>query len=428
MRLFCRILVVLAVLPDLPAVPVRVLVIGDSMSEEYANEIPFSAPDSNPSNPNTENWVEILDDRRATHLDFGSDGVYPDLRALGFKYNWGFPGATSDFWVDVLNSSFWDHPEYLTSKIALLDQVDNSIDVVVLFVGGNDVSSDYGNLYNNSPSPGLISDFLTHIAFIIDTLRADRTDLPVVLVNVPDVGATPDIQEDHPDPAKRADATAHIVDLNAQLANLAAEKNVQLVDLFAITARIIEPGPIVIGPVPMIKSYDRENRPNYLFCKEKFHPASGASALIGNAILDGINTLPGIAITPLTEHEIAAEVLGLQAYLDWVGTFPGADPNLLADDDHDGLPSIGEFALQHHPQVFDRLPAPAVSGRATTLSFSPDPSASDLVETIPEESTDLETWSPIPPGRRTKAPNGQINAQLAPGTQAFARLRFILAP
>ncbi len=62
MRLIRWVLVGLAVLPGLRAAPVRVLVIGDSMSEEYAHELPFSAPDSNPDNPNTVNWVEILDE------------------------------------------------------------------------------------------------------------------------------------------------------------------------------------------------------------------------------------------------------------------------------------------------------------------------------------------------------------------------------
>ena len=40
----------------LHAAPLRVLAIGDSMTEEYAFELPFSAPDSNPTNANIDNF------------------------------------------------------------------------------------------------------------------------------------------------------------------------------------------------------------------------------------------------------------------------------------------------------------------------------------------------------------------------------------
>jgi hypothetical protein len=115
-------------------------------------------------------------------------------------------------------------------------------------------------------------------------------------------------------------------------------------------------------------------------------------------------------------------------YLDWMATFPGADPDLLADEDRDGLPAIGEFALQGHPLIRDELPRPAVSGAAATVSFQPDAAATDIVETVAEESADLAAWSAIPPDRITYDPSGRIDAELASGPQAFARLKFLLAP
>jgi lysophospholipase L1-like esterase len=425
MRLLAPVLAATA-LATAAATPTRVMVIGDSMSEEYAHELPFSAPDSNPLNPNTRNWIESLDALRSADLDFGTDGAYPDLRGLGFKYNWGVPGATAEFWAEVLGSSLLDDPQYLTSKFSLLNRLDD-IDVVVLFVGGNDVSSDYGNLYNNAPSPGEKDAYLAHVRFIIETLRGERSEVPIVLVNVPDVGATPDIQEDHPDPVRRLDATAHIADLNKRLASAVMDDpHLVVVDLFALTAQILDPAPFTIGPVTMVKSYDRENRPNFLFCKEKFHPASGASALIGNAIVGGINSALGTTIAPLTDTEIAARILELKPYLDWIATFPGADADLLADHDHDGLPNIGEFALNTHPLVPD-APAPS-SGFPASVTYSPNPLASDTVEVIPEESTDLQFWAPVPLFRLTSNSDDSHTAELPIATRAFARLRFPLAP
>ena len=169
MRCLAPILAIL-VAASAVAAPTRVMVIGDSMSEEYANELPFSAPDSNPIEANTSNWVESLDDLRNADLDFGSDGERFDLRGLGFEFNWGWPGATADFWADVLGSSFLDDPQYLPSKSALLGDLDR-VDVAILFVGGNDMSGDYREFSQDAPTPGFKDGFLADIAFIIDTLR-----------------------------------------------------------------------------------------------------------------------------------------------------------------------------------------------------------------------------------------------------------------
>ena len=42
----------------------KIMVIGDSQSEEYRFEVPFSAPESNPIESNTRNWVELLAERQ----------------------------------------------------------------------------------------------------------------------------------------------------------------------------------------------------------------------------------------------------------------------------------------------------------------------------------------------------------------------------
>jgi len=77
----------------LHAAPLRVLAIGDSMTEEYAFELPFSAPDSNPTNANIDNWPDILTNHRAAWLTLGSYRTallsWLDLRDGGYEYNYG---------------------------------------------------------------------------------------------------------------------------------------------------------------------------------------------------------------------------------------------------------------------------------------------------------------------------------------------------
>ena len=95
----------------------KVLAIGDSLTEEYAFEVPFSAPDSDPLDSNTENWVEILAQRRPAEFSMGSYsgtiGSYPDLRNAGFKYNYGVPSLTAEKWVRVIQSGLFKTPSFI---------------------------------------------------------------------------------------------------------------------------------------------------------------------------------------------------------------------------------------------------------------------------------------------------------------------------
>ena len=62
------------------------------------------------------------------------------------------------------------------------------------------------------------------------------------------------------------------------------------------------------------------------------------------------------------------------------------------------------------------------------MTYSPDPSAARLVDTIAEESLALGTWTPVPPARLLTGPGGDVTATLPAGSGAFGRLRFLLRP
>ena len=392
-----RLLLPILLLPSLLAAQTRVLVIGDSLSAEYEYETPFSAPDSDPFDANTVNWVEILAVQRGSGLDFGDEDTHADLRLAGYKYNWGVPSADTEFWEDVFQASISSDFSLWLSQMTLLEQL-SAVDVAVVVLGGNDVNSEYGNLYDDTPPAGFAAGVLDRLEFILQSLRDERADLPLVLVSIPDVGVTPDVQFDHPDPAKRATASAHIAALNVGVAGLAASFNAELVDFQALLAPFLAPEPYHLGPQLMVKSFHPENPPTYLFCKDGFHPASTIHALLGNAIVEALNAKLGTTVTPLPNREILAEVLGLnpdQAFLDWIASFPGATPDGLADDDFDGLVTLGEYALGLHPLLPD---APELlAGGPPRLQFTPDPQAARYVQTIPEEAPDVQSWTPVPP-------------------------------
>ena len=77
----------------------KVMTIGDSLTEEYYFEFIFSAPSSTPflGFANTKNWVEILAEERSSDLDFGNYEEellsYSDYRNGGYQYNFGVPGT-----------------------------------------------------------------------------------------------------------------------------------------------------------------------------------------------------------------------------------------------------------------------------------------------------------------------------------------------
>jgi hypothetical protein len=79
---------------------------------EYVSGLPFSAPVSNPANPNADNWPAILTNHHATWLSLGSyrSAVlsWLDLRDGGYEYNYGVPGFTTTDWVGVCQSTAFD--------------------------------------------------------------------------------------------------------------------------------------------------------------------------------------------------------------------------------------------------------------------------------------------------------------------------------
>ncbi len=306
----------------LPAAPQNVLILGDSLSEEYAFEIPFSAPASNPVEANIANWAEILAVARAAEISFGHYSgqlaAYTDYRNGGHAFNWAVPGFRTTDLVELLNP-----PTFPSTAEQLLDAVslpklkaqlrDGSVAWVVVFCSGNDLSALYTELCTGVATSADLAAIRDNLATTIDFVRAQNATLKIVLVNAPDIGVTPSVKSRVPDPALRAVASARIGELNTLLAVLATDRGIAYADICSITRSIAGDTEFFIGGLPFLSSGDAENRPQYLFAKDGFHASTAAQALIANAILGAMNSRYDAGFTLLSHTEILTDVLGLVA-------------------------------------------------------------------------------------------------------------------
>ena len=418
----------------------RVLVIGDSMSEEYSFEIPFSAPENDPLDANTQNWIESLDAHRSGQIDFGSYAsniaAYPDVRNGGYKYNWSIPGADTDQWQDVVTSTFFNQPGFLTSRWELEDQLnDDNIDVVVIFIGGNDVRAIYGSLYNNAPPSDWISDITDNLKEVIDFIQGENSSLPIILCTIPDVGATPKKQETSTDPALRQIAAGHMQTLNTAVVQLATSEGAILADIAKLTSDILKDEDYYIGGTLMIKGADPNNAPHYLFCRDGFHPATAAQAVIANTILEQINIATSSTIDPIEDRDIISDLLFLnpdQPYLEWIASFPISANDMLEDPDGDGLPNIGEYALGTSPDSANSpysMELTSIDGTPHFLMTYPvSEQGIRLVSIINEHSSNLTHWDELPAASNVDLGNGDFQIQDPAATFHFYRQSFQLKP
>ena len=121
--------------------------------------------------------------------------AYLDTRLTGHKYDWAFPGATTQEIRDRLYSRSWYDGFW---QDELKSELRGEVNRVVIFAGGNDVTGYYGDIYNGKSPTLNINKTRDNIMSIVDWVRAVKSSLQIVVVAVPHVGCTPHVQSAYP--------------------------------------------------------------------------------------------------------------------------------------------------------------------------------------------------------------------------------------
>jgi len=419
------------------AAPLRILAVGDSLTEEYAYELTFSAPDSDQTNANVRNWPELLRIYRPTEASLGpyepTAFSYGDLRDAGHEWNFGIPGMTIRNWIVLLATDDPFNPPsgealgygYYVTRSALIDQLP-SAEVIVIVLGANDLKQDYNDIFNGTEPANFYTLITARLGSIHDWIRQRRPTTPIVIATIPDVGATPVIANTYSDPVRRASARAKIATLNQNIINLAATKHATVARLDQLTDRVFDENPFQINGTVFTLAGNPENPPDRVFCKDNFHASTVAQALITNTILTACTTATGRAVTQFSNREILT-LLGLNPdapYNTWAAAYPGLGAQT-ADDDRDGVQNLVEYALGTSPKQFGR---PFTFPSPTTLRFGTSATALRYASLSVMESTNLSTWSAVPAGRITVGGDGTWTVAPSGVAKTFYRLTAVPRP
>lgn len=409
------------------------VVLGDSLSAEY--EATPHGGDFGVSDTLAENWVEILGAIRSGLIQFGSRREFPaiwdQVRLHGYKHNWAYYGWKTSDLAAFLASDDW---EVRLARAELDQQLRADVGRVVIFAGGNDANARYGDLYGETALPaGFLEGLLANITYAIDYVRAVNPALAIVVVNIPDVGVTPDVRGDvaYPDPFKRGQASALIAQINAAIAGLEADppagRAVAVADVASLTGRLASGDPIHLGAIRLVDDADPENDPRHLFTNDGFHPNTCAQIFVARAVIDAFNRRYGAGIPTITEADALA-YLGLDPdlpYLEWIAGYPVTETGMEDDPEGDGVVNLAEYALGRDPSLRDAgwTTRVALGSRGGTpaleMVYRPDPERLRHVRLTPFWSGDLVTWEELPGTDLVDNGDGSISAWLvardAPG-------------
>lgn len=325
--LLAGLLVAIAFAHPSHAQTVRIGGMGDSLTDEYAEgDYSYAL-----------NWVQQLVMFRS--IDAGPtaedadapNGTWGEPRRTQYRHNWARSGADSATLLDQ------------GQHTGLADQIDPfDISHVVLVIGANDFApvplpgyayfNIYWNLWSNSQKQNYINNVAGRIATAMDTVLAEG--VPFILANVPDYGVTPIARGFFPNAGRRQNVTEVIGDLNAILADLAADREIVLVDIESLATSIFGTNfeaveVLLLGNVEIFitKSDAPDNsNPQAGFVHDDIHPHTTLQGLFANVMIEAMNVGYGAGIMLFSEAEILAHA-GI--------AYGGADT--LADQ-------LGEFA------------------------------------------------------------------------------------
>ncbi|MFP6656325.1 MAG: SGNH/GDSL hydrolase family protein, partial [Myxococcota bacterium] len=292
----------------MPAEAIKLGVLGDSLSDEYAEET---------YGVYAQNWNEQLVnfagiDLGPTATEAGACNSDPlcwgEPRRTGYEYNWALSGATS------------------TSLLALgqhtglaAQVVPEAIDYVIIIIGANDYypaltayQSIYANIWSQAQIDTHNATIVANITTAIDTVLA--TGAKVVVSNIPDYGLTPFVRGALTNVAGRQRVFDAIALANADLLAVAADRGVVLIDHEGVAVAMFgtHAAPttsVKVGNVDiMLAQIDTASggNPTAAFTHDGIHPNTTLQALLANLIMESLNLGYGASLPLFTESEALA--------------------------------------------------------------------------------------------------------------------------
>jgi lysophospholipase L1-like esterase len=297
--------VIIGFLYSAPASAVTLGVMGDSLSDEYAEESYGSY---------AQNWNEQL--VNFAGFDLGPTaaaaaqpgGTWGEPRRTGYEFNWARSGATS---VTLLSDG--QHSGVAAQVIP------EGIDYVTIAIGANDYNpadvayqAIYANLWSQAQIDAHNTTIVANILTALDTALATGVD--AVVTNIPDYGLSPTVQGFFPDPVGRQRVADAITQANNDLAPPVFVRGVVLIDFFEASLAIFGPhgspnATLTIGNVAIqLNQADTAGggNPTAGFVDDGVHPNTTLQALSANMTMEALNIAYGEGLTLFTEAEILA--------------------------------------------------------------------------------------------------------------------------
>ena len=280
-------------------------VLGDSYSDEYQ----FYPPDRSTA----ANWVEQLgDDSNAPFGAFSTaDPAGPGT--AGYAYNWAVSGATS---TDMIAAG------QLGGVVGQV--VAGDVDLVTIFVGGNDFRDVFTVLATQGPDAGVaalqaaVPTVVTNIATATGTILSPAVlsanpDARVMLTTLPKLSYLPEVRQialAFPQLAPFVAAVDGAIGvLNQYIHGIAAGSGgrAAVADFAALTDTWFAPGATLkVGNVQVQRDalFNPTNDPTQLVLADGLHSGTIAQGLLANLYVRTANTAFATELKELSSHEI----------------------------------------------------------------------------------------------------------------------------
>jgi len=273
---------------------------GDSLTDEYLEQVYGAYADC---------WTELLVlhreiDMGPTAAEAGQPGgTWGEPRRTGYEHNWARAGATTGSMLA------WGQHTGLAN--AVLTQ---GVTHAAMFIGGNDFSpwsGCYDEIYDGEWSQHDIDVWvaggISNITTALDTTVP--TGVQMVIVNIPDFSIMPWVWSLFPDPVRRDAVAAAVEQANADIRGLAAEYDLALVDMYALTKAMFGPNQdqhehLLVGNVEIELLIASSSNPLAGWVADGIHPRTVVQGIWANAIVTALNLAYDADVALFTEEEI----------------------------------------------------------------------------------------------------------------------------